>query len=212
MKKTKHSFEDWIKEYNSMENLTVLEDETAFTKMANKLFSVDPNIIDRVKELIDRFRGNKTSFESQLHLISAFILKNDPKLIEPSTDINKKLGLIILDIILPLALKVARADGEHKQIESNRISNYFHKTWGYNNQLIKFGNAFWGEVLDNYKTEELVFTSAKFVKENNNIDYDLFTKELVGFLYKLSSADGSISEHEKFMIEAIDNRFSKFSK
>ena len=49
------------------------------------------------------------------------------------------LALGLFDLMMPLALKIAKADGEIGDDERSRIKEYFTKTWGYHPSLVALG-------------------------------------------------------------------------
>ena len=63
-----------------------------------------------------------------------------PKFINRPVDV---LALGLFDLMMPLALKIAKADGEIGDEERSRIKEYFTKSWGYDPSLVAWASTGW---------------------------------------------------------------------
>ena len=129
-----------------------------------------------------------------------------PKFINTPVDV---LGLAILDLLVPIALKTAMIDGEIHSEERKLIKNYFVGTWGYEPAIIDFEMQFNETYLENFEIKEVAKTLAKFAKENKDCNFDTIVKKIVDFLHELSRADGKIHENEEMAIGEVERIFKK---
>ena len=147
------------------------------------------------------------------HVVRKKVLKNSakkfdviPKFINTPIDV---LGLALLDLTMPLALKVASIDGELHQEEQKKIKNYFIGTWGYDQKVICFATQFVEDDMKNFEVETLAETLAEFANKNRDCKYKPMTEGIMSFLRELSEADGKVHEIEKLVLDAIERIFKQ---
>ena len=129
-----------------------------------------------------------------------------PKFINSPVDV---LGLAILDLLVPIALKTSIIDGEIHSEERKQIKNYFVGTWGYEPAIIDFEMYFIETYLENFEIKEIAKNLAKFAKENKDCNFDIIVKKIVDFLHELNRADGKIHENEEIAIGEVERIFKK---
>ena len=132
-----------------------------------------------------------------------------PKFINTPIDV---LGLALLDLTMPLALKMASVDGELHQEERKKIKNYFVGTWGYDQKVVCFAMQFVEDDLKNFEVETLAKTLAGFARKNRDCKYKPMTEGIMTFLRELSEVDGKVHENEKFALDAIERIFRQQAK
>lgn len=135
----------------------------------------------------------------------------DGKVIIVPKFINTPLDLLAVglsDMILPLALELANADGEVTEPERENIIDYLVSDWGYDRQFIidRLKNI---ETLPSKKSLKLLATSfAQFLKNNPDCNHTHISQEIIEFLDDLSRADRIYSPQEKEYIELVKGYFS----
>ena len=132
-----------------------------------------------------------------------------PKFINASIDV---LALALLDLMIPLALKIAAVDGEVHQAERDRIEDYFVNTWGYDPEIVNFSIRFVEEDLSNLEIKVIAKTLAEFARQEPDCNYDSMIKSIMSFLHKLSEADGEVHENEEFALDKLRDIFKTFGR
>lgn len=124
-----------------------------------------------------------------------------PKFINTPIDI---LGSRLFDLIAPLALKVARIDGDYDPRERKAIVDYFVGEWGlaadYVNAALNVVEAADEEATIQILVEEL----SNFKAANPDCNYTVMSGELIGFLREIAEADLKIDEREDMAIDRIE--------
>ena len=127
-----------------------------------------------------------------------------PKFINTPIDV---LSLALLDLMMPLALKMASVDGELHQEERKKIMNYFVRAWGYDQKVVCFAMQFVEDDLKNFEVETLAKTLAEFAKKNRDCKYKPMTDGIMSFLRELIEADGKVHENEEIELAEIERIF-----
>lgn len=119
------------------------------------------------------------------------------------------LALALFDLMAPLALKVACADGIVDDSEKAFISSYFVKEWGYSEQFITDAISLAENNLPQFKVEILALSLAEFQKENPDCNYKEMTYEVIAFLNGVMESDGKIAKKEELAIQKIESIFKE---
>ena len=118
------------------------------------------------------------------------------------------LALSLFELMAPLALKVAMADGEIHDEERNRIKEYFTRSWGYDPSFVELGIGFVEEDMSEFKTRDLSILLAEFANKNRDCNYTSMTNRIAEFLRELIEADGKIHEEEERALDEIRQNFN----
>ena len=118
------------------------------------------------------------------------------------------LALALFDLMMPLALKIAKADGEIGDDERSRIEEYFTKTWGYEPALVALGIEWVEEGLPEFKVEDVAEALAVFAKDEPDCNHSVMTGKIVRFLQELIEVDGRIHPNEEREFERVRNAFA----
>jgi len=124
------------------------------------------------------------------------------------------LALGLFDLLVPLAMKVAEADGRIDESRRQLIRDYFVKEWGYDPKFVVAGTNYIESTLDELSSEQLAQTLAKFAGENRDCNFKLMAREILGFLRNIVEVDGRQNRQDEQAIENIAaifdsaNRFS----
>lgn len=127
-----------------------------------------------------------------------------PQFINTPIDI---LGANLVDLIGPLALRVAHIDGVLDPREMRVIETYFIKEWGISPDYIKPALKLIGENIDEKAIKAVARQIAHFVKTNPDCNFDHITKDVVGFLWEIARADDRLDDREELAIERIETIF-----
>ncbi len=129
-----------------------------------------------------------------------------PEFINTPLDI---LGLALFNYIVPLALKVADADGDIDNSEKQVISNYFIEQHGYDPTFVEKGIGYIKDNLAEFSTEELAKNLAEFKKGNPDCNYTEMSQDTLKLLIEIMEADGKIDEKEENLIKLVEEIFSE---
>lgn len=124
------------------------------------------------------------------------------------------LALGLFDLLVPLALKVAAADGSIDASKRERIREYFVREWGYDPRFVVAGMTYIESNLGGLSIRELAQTLAEFASENPDCNFKKMSQEILGFLRKIVDEDGRIDDRDEeaiVKIEAIFSAANRFS-
>ena len=121
------------------------------------------------------------------------------------------LALGLFDLMMPLALKIAKADGEISDDERSRIKEYFTKSWGYEPSLVALGIDWVEEGLPAFEIEDVTKALAVFAKDEPDCNYSAMTDKIVEFLKELIEADGRIHANEERELERVRELFKRMA-
>ena len=121
------------------------------------------------------------------------------------------LALGLFDLMMPLALKIAKADGEISDDERSRIKEYFTKTWGYDPSLVALGIDCVEEGLPAFQIEDVAKTLAEFARDEPDCNHSVMTGKIVMFLKELTEADGRIHANEERELERVRELFKRMA-
>ncbi len=123
-----------------------------------------------------------------------------PKFINTPIDV---IGVSLFNLILPLSLKIALADGYVHESEKDRIRAYFVEEWGYDEEFYTAGYDLFLADNEKYHTSALTKTLSEFQKNNPDCNQEFITGELIIFLEEVMDSDGVRHDNEEREIEII---------
>jgi len=132
-----------------------------------------------------------------------------PKFINTPLDV---LALGLFDLLAPLALKVANAEGPVNDAGRKHIHDYFVNEWGYDARFVGEGISYTESNLDRFSIRALSQTLAKFASENPDCNFKVMSAEILGFLRNIAVIDGSTDERVEKEIERIEAIFKSGNK
>ena len=121
------------------------------------------------------------------------------------------LALGLLELMMPLALKIAKADGEISDDERSRIKEYFTKSWGYDPSLVALGIEWVEEGLPAFEIADISEALAVFAKDEPDCNHSAMTDKIVAFLTELIEADGRIHANEERELERVRELFKRMA-
>ena len=132
-----------------------------------------------------------------------------PKCINTPLDI---IGTKLFDLMMPLALKVAQADGHISDQERQCIQNYFVDQWGYDLTFVEAGIALIEPRLDQFKISGVADELVAYKKSNPDCNYAVMSKDLVDFLREVMESDGVVDEREDLVLKRVEGIFAEAAR
>jgi uncharacterized tellurite resistance protein B-like protein len=132
-----------------------------------------------------------------------------PKCINTPLDI---IGTKLFDLMMPLALKVAFADGHISEQERQCIRHYFVDQWGYDQTFVEAGIALIEPRLDQFKITVVADELIAYKKSNPDCNYAAMSKDLVDFLREIMESDGVVDEREELVLKRVEGIFTEAAR
>lgn len=122
------------------------------------------------------------------------------------------IGTKLFDLMMPLALKVAHADGHISDQERQCIRKYFVNEWGYDKTFVDVGMALIEPRLDQFKITGVADELIAYKKSNPDCNYAVMSKDLLDFLREVMETDGVVEEREDLVLKRVEGIFSEAAR
>ena len=129
--------------------------------------------------------------------------------------INSPMDLLaasLFEVMAPLALKVAKADGELQDVERQKMREYFAGSWGYNGDFVDLELDCMEGNLPDLETGKVVGAFAELCEGNSDCNLPAITLDIESFLQDLAAADGKIGEEERRELDRIRRAFRRHER
>ncbi|MDE0531750.1 MAG: TerB family tellurite resistance protein [Albidovulum sp.] len=127
------------------------------------------------------------------YFVRKWFLKDDHKVRKSPKNINTPLDMLavsLLDLMVPLMLRVAKADGEICDREREVIFEVLQFNWGFNPLFVEAALKCIEDTLENYpEIDDLAANLAKFARSCPDIDERKFCDHLVQRLERIARSD-----------------------
>ena len=132
-----------------------------------------------------------------------------PKFINTPLDV---LALGLFDLLAPLALKVTAVDGRIDGAKRKLIEDYFIKEWGYDPAFVAEGINYTESKTGEFSSRRLAQALAEFTRDNRDCNFDMMSREILGFLGSIGAVDGILDRRQQREIEKISVIFKSAGK
>lgn len=123
-----------------------------------------------------------------------------PKFINTPLDV---LAVGFFDLIAPLALKVAAADGQISAEERDIARSYFVEEWGYEEGYVDPALELFEKDLEKFTLKQLTASLRDFTRESRDCNHRKVRAKIVDLLKEIAMADGDIHEMEELAIQHV---------
>jgi hypothetical protein len=117
------------------------------------------------------------------------------------------LALGLFDLMMPMALKMAAADGAIETARRRRITDYFVNEWGYDNRFVVAGMRHLESRLEDVSVRDLAQTMAEFASQNRDCNFAQMSREIVLFLRDIVTVDGSVTAADEAALAEVEALF-----
>lgn len=121
------------------------------------------------------------------------------------------LAMSLLDMMGPLAMRVAAIDGRVDSSERSTIAEHFVEAWGYDPRFVEAALSLYDEASETAAVKPLARALAAFQKASPDCNGPKMQAELLDLLRQVAEADGRIDERETLAIDAIATEFAAAS-
>ena len=127
------------------------------------------------------------------------------------------LALGLFDLMVPLALSVAAADGRIDEARRQHIDDYFVGEWGYDANFVDAGIEHIEASLDDLSAREhsaldLAQTMAQFASQHRDCNFKMMAQETIDFLRRIMTLDGGLDPRDEQAIVEIENIFKSANR
>ena len=140
--------------------------------------------------------------------------KNDGMVVIPKY-INtplEALGAALLELMLPVSLKMAAADGEISAKERSVISNHYVANWGFNPVFVQKLMAQFEQELANVSYSKLVSSLVAYTEDSPDCDREAIMGSVLTHLREIAEADGQVHTNELNDLKFISEQLLSESK
>jgi hypothetical protein len=122
------------------------------------------------------------------------------------------LALGLFDLMVPLALRVAAADGHIDVARRQQIDDYFVGEWGYDASFVDAGIWHIEASLGELSVRDLAQTMAEFASQHRDCNFKMMSQEILDFLRHIVTLDGGVDARDEQAIGEIENIFKSANR
>jgi tellurite resistance protein len=128
------------------------------------------------------------------------LVQTVPKFINTPLDI---LAMGLLDLIAPLAIKVALVDDKFHPDERKKIEDYFVQDWGFSREYVRKSMPIIEENISDASLDAIVRSLVDFKIKNPDCNYTFISKGILQFLREIIETDGVVDMREELALERV---------
>jgi hypothetical protein len=117
------------------------------------------------------------------------------------------LALGLFDLMVPLALRVAAADGRIEAGRRQHIDDYFVAEWGYDAKFVDAGIRHIEAGMGELSVVDQAQTMAEFASNNRDCNFTMMSQEMLDFLRHIVALDDVVDPVDEKAIEEIERIF-----
>ncbi len=125
-----------------------------------------------------------------------------PKYITTPMDI---IALAIIELMLPVSLKLAHASGDSTEAKDRAIRRYYVDQWGYSDAFVARMIEEYAADLESVSFSRLARSLAEYCEQNPDCDRAVILDDFMLHLSDVIEAEGSIDEQELLQFEYLKN-------
>lgn len=123
-----------------------------------------------------------------------------PKYINTPLDV---IAVALIELMLPVSLKIAHADGGMKPSEQRAIQNFFCDDWGYNPGFVSRLISEYRHQIDGVSYSRLATSLGTYCAESKDCDKQAIMTGFIEHLREVIEADNVIHEQEKAQLDYL---------
>ena len=102
------------------------------------------------------------------------------------------LGAALLELMLPVSLKMAAADGAISEVERRLIVNHYVSEWGFNVVFLEKLIEQFERELENVRYSALVSSLTAYTEDSPDCDREAIMSGVLTHLREIADADGRV--------------------
>ena len=116
------------------------------------------------------------------------------------------IGAALLELMLPISLKIAHTDGEISESEYHTIFRHYTQQWGFHPMFVtKLMNQFQTE-LGQVSYSKMVESLVMYTEDSKDCDRDAILSGVIAHLQEVAEADGHLHEQELIDLRYISEQ------
>ena len=123
-----------------------------------------------------------------------------PKYINTPLDV---IAAALIELMLPVSLKMAHTGGGMTQAERNSIEAYFSDSWGYSSGFVSRLVEEYQNQLDDVSYERLAESLGAYCADSKDCDREVIMSGFVSHLHEVIEADGVIHPEEQEQLDYL---------
>ena len=120
------------------------------------------------------------------------------------------LATSVVGFLMPVAFRLALADGNVDDGERRKIKDYFVNEWGYSESFSDRKIGEFQNEPDLASLDELFSALEEFKKHDKDCNFDQIFRELLNFLDELANSDGEFHHGERATIDEVKTLLGRY--
>ena len=120
------------------------------------------------------------------------------------------LATSVVGFLMPVAFRLALADGNVDDGERRKIKDYFVNEWGYSESFSDRKIGEFQNEPDLASLDELFSALEEFKKHDKDCNFDQIFRELLNFLDELANSDGEFHHGERATIDEVKTLLDRY--